>query len=75
MLQPKRVYSVLVPLMVIAFLVSGIGSNKTPSDGGTYWVGAIGWFTFCAAFLATLAFTVFVVVRMTRRRKAAAPVG
>jgi hypothetical protein len=67
--RTKRVYSVLIPVIVIAFLVSTIGNDKSRSEGGTYWVGAIGWFTFGAALLLTAAFTVIVVVRMTLRRR------
>ncbi len=70
MTQPKRIYAVLIPTMIVAFLISSIGSDKTPSDGFQYWVGATGWFSFCVALLATLAFTVFVAARALRQRRA-----
>ncbi len=67
--RPKRVYAVLIPLIVVAFFVGGIGKDRTRSEGGTYWVGATGWFMFCAAVLLTAVFTVTVVVRMALGRR------
>lgn len=67
--QSKRVYAVLIPTMLVTFLVSAVGRGQSPSDGAQYWVGAIAWFGFGAALLATVAFTVIVVVRMSLRRR------
>ncbi len=30
--QPRKTYAVLVPSLVVAFRVSSIGSDRTPSD-------------------------------------------
>lgn len=68
--QPKRIYSVLIPFLVVAFLVSAVGGRKTPSDGGLYWVGATGWFAFCVSLLVTAGYSVFVLATRSRRRRA-----
>jgi hypothetical protein len=61
-------YRVLLPLLVVAFAVSAAGGDKTPSEGGTYWIGALGWVAFGVLLVATVAFTVVVAIRTVARR-------
>ena len=65
---PGRIYKVLLPLLLVAFVVSSIGNDKTPSQGGTYWIGASGWFAFGVLLLSTIVFTVVVAIRAVARR-------
>ena len=67
MSKPKRVYAVLIPLVLVTFLVSAVGSRNHEHDF-RYWVGATGWFSFCVSLLVTLAFSAYVVVTGLRRR-------
>ncbi len=67
--KPSRVYRVVLPLLVVAFALSFVGRQSTPSEGGTYWVGASGWFAFDVLLLVTLAFTVAVVIRAVARSR------
>jgi hypothetical protein len=66
--RPRHVYRVLLPLLVLTFGVSAIGKDKTPSEGGTYWIGASGWAAFCVLLLITVVFTVVLAVRALARR-------
>lgn len=66
--RPRRVYGTLLPLLVLTFGVSAIGKDKTPSEGGTYWIGASGWTAFCVLLLITVVFTVVVAVRALGQR-------
>ena len=54
--RPSRVYRVVLPLLVVAFALSSVGKDNTPSDGGTYWIGAGGWFAFGVLLLVTPGF-------------------
>ena len=65
--RPKRVYAVLIPLLLVAFLVSAVGSRNQTHDF-RYWVGATGWFVFFVGMLVTLAYSAFVVVSRLRCR-------
>ncbi|MEY2566785.1 MAG: hypothetical protein QOE35_1314 [Actinomycetota bacterium] len=64
--RPWRVYRILVPLAVVAFFIAGLGADKTPTDGGMYYVAVTGWIVFCIAFVAFLVFTAGVGVRRVR---------
>ena len=59
----RRTYALLLPSLVAAFALSAVGKDRTPSDGGLYYVGATGWVAFCVLLLATLVFTLVVGVR------------
>jgi hypothetical protein len=61
--KPLRAYRVLGPLLVVLFLVSGVGSDATPSDGGSYYVGAVSWAGFGLTLLVTVLFTLALVGR------------
>jgi hypothetical protein len=65
--RPSRVYRVLLPLLVVAFALSFVGRDNTPSDGRTYWIGAGEWAAFGALLLVTLVFTLAVAVRAVAR--------
>ena len=66
--QDERIYKVLLPLLLVAFVVSSIGKDKTLGQGGTYWIGASGWFAFGVLLLTTIVFTVVVAIRAVARR-------
>lgn len=66
--RPRRVYSILLPLLVLTLGVSAIGKDKTPSEGGTYWIGASGWTAFCVLLLITIVFTVVLALRALARQ-------
>lgn len=65
--KPRLVYGVALPLLVVLFALSAIGKDRTPSQGGTYWVGALSWAAFGIVLLALAAYTL--VVAVTWRRK------
>ncbi len=67
--RPSRVYRVLLPLLVAAFALSFVGKENSPSEGGTYWVGASGWFAFGVLLLVTIAFSVVVAIRALARSR------
>lgn len=73
--RPSRIYRVLLPLLVMAFAVSAVGGDKTPSEGGTYWIGASGWVAFGVLLVATVAVTVVVAIRAVARRPKSSAVG
>ncbi len=66
--RPSRIYKVLLPLLAVAFAVSAVGNDKTPSEGGTYWIGASGWVAFGVLLVATVAFTVVVAIQTVSGR-------
>jgi hypothetical protein len=75
--KPKAVYTVLVVLMVGLFSMSFVGNTgpeeKQPDSGPEYLTGAIGWFGFLLAMVATLLFTIALGAhRLLRRRHAPA---
>lgn len=61
--RPRRTYALLLPILVVAFALSAVGKDRTPSDGGLYYVGAIGWVAFGILLLVTLAFSLVVGIR------------
>lgn len=73
--RPSRIYRVLLPLLVVAFAVSAVGRDKTPSEGGTYWIGASGWAAFGVLLVATVVFTVVVAIRAVARRPKSSAAG
>lgn len=66
--RPRAVFAVLVPLMVVAWFVSGVGDERTASEGGLYWVGAIAWAVFGITLVLTVVFAVITAVRLALRR-------
>lgn len=73
--RPSRIYRVLLPLLVVAFAASAVGRDQSPSEGGTYWIGASGWVAFGVLLVAAVAFTVVVVIRAVARRPKSSTVG
>ena len=75
--RPKVVYVALVVAIVAFFALSAVGNtgtdaqNKASSVG---WIGNIGWAMFLLSILATVLYSVALVVRtlVRRRRRAAA---
>lgn len=68
--QPRSTYAVLAPLLVLCWFLSGVGGGNdgaSPDDGASYYVGAFGWALFCILLLATVVYTVVVLVRQNRR--------
>ena len=62
-------YRILGPVLVITFLISGVGGgNDTPSDGVTYYLAAGGWFAFGITLFVTVLFTIAVVAHAVRSR-------
>lgn len=66
--RPRRTYALLLPSLVLAFAISAIGKDRTPSDGGLYYVGAAGWAAFCLLLLTALVLGLVVGVRAIRGR-------
>lgn len=64
--QPRLVYRVALPLLVVLFGLSAIGRDGTPSEGGTYWVGALSWAAFGVLLVALIAFSLVVLVERRR---------
>lgn len=60
--HPRTVYRVGLPLLVVLFGLSAVGKGGSPSEGGTYWVGALSWAAFGAVTLALVAFSLAVLV-------------
>ena len=71
--QPRRVYSVLAPVLVVSFLLSGLGGGNggtTDDDGTLKLVGTAGWVVFGLALVATLAYSAaFGLHRLRSRRR------
>ena len=67
----RKVFNGLGIAMVMTFLLSSVGQDKTPSDGGLYWVGAIAWAAFGVTVLATLVFAILTLVTRRSRREVA----
>ena len=75
--RPKMVYVGLVVAIVGFFALSAVGNTGTDAQNkasGVTWIGNIGWAMFMISILATILYTVALVVRsvMRRRRGAAA---
>ncbi|HJQ43928.1 MAG TPA: hypothetical protein VJ831_12645 [Jatrophihabitantaceae bacterium] len=66
--NPKKVYPVLVVLIVGLFALSAVGQGKGDSLS---WVGAIGWFGFLITLLVTIVYSISLLFRRRRRTSAA----
>jgi hypothetical protein len=69
--RPRLVFSVLVPTLVATWFLAGVGGDRTPSDGGLYYVGAGFWVCFGAVFVTTVLYTLVQLVRVTTGRSRA----
>ena len=70
--RPKVVYVVLVVAIVGFFALSAVGNSGTEAQNkasGVEWVGNIGWAMFLLSILATLLYTIALVVRALARRR------
>jgi len=70
--RPKVVYVVLVVAIVGFFALSAVGNTGTDAQNkasGVTWIGDIGWAMFLISILATVLYTVALVVRMIVRRR------
>jgi uncharacterized membrane protein YhaH (DUF805 family) len=70
--RPKVVYVVLVVAIVGFFALSAVGNNGTDAQNkasGVTWIGNIGWAMFMISILATILYTVALVVRTIARRR------
>lgn len=74
--RPKVVYVALVVAIVGFFALSAVGNSGTDAQNkasGVTWIGDIGWTMFLISILATILYTVALVVRsIVRRRRGAA---
>jgi hypothetical protein len=74
--RPKVVYVALVVALVGFFALSAVGNTGTDAQNkasGVTWIGDIGWTMFMVSILATILYTVALVVRsIVRRRRGAA---
>ena len=74
--RPKVVYVVLVVAIVGFFALSAVGNSGTDAENkasGVTWIGNIGWAMFLLSILATVLYTIALVVRaIVRRRRGAA---
>ena len=69
--RPKRVYVTLAIAIVALFSLSAVGNSGTDAENAKSnvgWIGAIGWFGFLLCVLATILFTVALLVSRSRRR-------
>lgn len=69
--QPRLVFGMLVPILVVMWFLSAVGGDRTPSDGALYWVGAGAWMLFGVTLLVTAAYAITQVIRLMRRRPTA----
>jgi hypothetical protein len=63
-------YRALIPSLVACWFLAGVGGDRTPSDGGLYWVGAAFWLLFGLTLLGTVVFTIAVLIRRFSRKGA-----
>ena len=64
--KPKVVYVGLVVAIVAFFALSAVGQ----SDNSSWtWLGNTGWWLFQLTILATIVYTIALVVRTVRRRR------
>jgi hypothetical protein len=68
--RPVLTYRVLVPALVVFWFVSSVGQHHDdPSAHHPHeWVGRTGWVLFAVAFVATVLFTIVLLVRRLLRR-------
>jgi hypothetical protein len=69
--RPKVTYVVLVVAIVGFFALSAVGNSGDKNTNVT-WIGNIGWAMFLISILATVAYTVALLVRTVRNRRRAA---
>ena len=69
--KPKVTYVVLVVAIVAFFGLSAVGNTGDKSTDWT-WLGNIGWAMFLISILATIVYTVALVVRTIMHRRNAA---
>ena len=70
--RPKVVYVGLVIAIVGFFALSAVGNTGTDAQNkasGVTWIGNIGWAMFMISILATILYTVALVVRTIVRRR------
>lgn len=70
--RPKVVYVGLVVAIVAFFALSAVGNTGTDAKNkasGVTWIGDIGWAMFLVSILATILYTVALVVRALIRRR------
>jgi len=70
--RPKVVYVGLVIAIVGFFALSAVGNTGTDAQNkasGVTWIGNIGWAMFMISILATILYTVALVVRTVVRRR------
>ena len=66
--RPKVAYVVLVVAIVGFFALSGVGQSGD-KNGSWTWLGDTGWWLFQLSILATIVYTIALVVRALRRRR------
>ena len=67
--RPKRVYPVLVVVLVGLWLLGRIGRHKHASDGAAYYVGAVGWFGFLITVVLTLLYSLALGIHVLRGKR------
>jgi hypothetical protein len=70
--RPKVVYVGLVVAIVAFFALSAVGNTGTDAQkkaSSVGWIGDIGWTMFLISILATILYTVALVVRTVVRRR------
>lgn len=70
--RPKVVYVGLVVAIVAFFALSAVGNTGTDAQNkasGVTWIGDIGWAMFLVSIVATILYTVALVVRVLIRRR------
>lgn len=70
--RPKVVYVGLVVAIVAFFALSAVGNTGTDAQNkasGVTWIGNIGWAMFLISIVATILFTVALIVRTVVRRR------
>lgn len=69
--RPKVTYVVLVVAIVAFFGLSAVGNTGTDAQNkasGVTWIGDIGWTMFMISILATVVYSVALLIRTLRRR-------
>jgi len=68
--RPKVTYVVLAVAIVGFFALSAVG-NTGDHDTNVTWIGNIGWAMFLLSILATIVYTVALLIRAVMRRRTA----
>jgi hypothetical protein len=66
--RPKVTYVALVVAIVAFFGLSAVGNTGDKNTSWT-WLGDIGWWAFVLSILATIVYTVALIVRTVVRRR------